>query len=90
MARDDEHVELEGHVVHRTDKAVLFFITKLDDEPTWFPLSQCDGGTSIRRTWHADYDYFHVRPLNRSSLKQRGNLRAYITRLRRSCSRSSS
>jgi hypothetical protein len=41
MARDDEHIELEGHVSNRTDKAVLFWVEKLDEE-VWFPLSQCE------------------------------------------------
>ena len=49
MARDDEHIDFDGYVVHRTDAAVLFFVKEADEE-IWFPLSQVqvdDGDTSI-------------------------------------------
>ena len=35
-----EDLELDGHVVHRTDAAVLFFV-EADAEQHWFPLSVC-------------------------------------------------
>jgi len=37
---DTTEVELEGHVVHRTNMAILFFCED-DAEQHWFPLSVC-------------------------------------------------
>jgi hypothetical protein len=41
MARDQEHIEFDGFVVHQTELAVLFFVEQADEE-IWFPLSQCE------------------------------------------------
>jgi hypothetical protein len=57
MARDDEHITFDGHVVHETDAAVLFHVDD-EDEDFWFPLSVVEldreGGSIMVPMWLAD------------------------------------
>jgi hypothetical protein len=41
MARDRDHIEFDGEVIHKTERAVLFWIDDLDEE-VWFPLSEVE------------------------------------------------
>lgn len=58
MARDNEHVEVEGEVRgNGTDAAILFYVEDLDEE-MWFPRSQVelssDGGSLLVPRWLAE------------------------------------
>jgi hypothetical protein len=41
LVSDRESIEYEGHVVHTTDLAVLFYVDE-EGEEIWFPLSECE------------------------------------------------